>query len=441
MLPALALGSVARCSRCDAVLRRPRRDPLERGLALNLAALALLAIACTATLLTVSTFGMYRAATVFSGPAGFEQHRVWELAVAVAFMTIAAPLLRLGLVIYVLAGLRSARPPKHLRIAFRWAEWLRPWSMVEVYLLGVFVAYTELPGLIHIEIGAGLYALVALMMTMVAADAVLDRQAVWEEMERRGLPDLPVDHAATAATGWVAGAVGCDTCGLVSLPPAASRDNCPRCGSRLEARKPDSIARTWALVITSAILYVPANILPVLAFIELGSGSPHTIIGGARELLNAGMWPLALLVFLASIGVPCLKLVSLVLLMLTTQRGIVVAVAPADGSLPAGEHDRALVDDRHLHGVGADRPGAVRRGGDDQPGTRGRGLRGCGDLDHARRRILRPQADVGCRACGPASAGRAGGPTRRASRCPRMTRPELVSCCPERMPPRRQTGA
>ena len=321
VLPTLTLGSVARCSRCDAVLRRPRRDPLGRGLALNLTALALLAIACTATLLTVSTFGMYRSATVFSGPVGFEQHRVWELAVAVAFTTVAAPLLRLGLVIYVLAGLRTAHAPVHLRAAFRWAERLRPWSMVEVYLLGVFVAYTELPGLIHIEIGAGLYALVALMMAMVAADAVLDRQAVWEEMERRGLPDLPVDHAATAATGWVPGAVGCDTCGLVSLPPVASQDNCPRCGSRLETRKPDSIARTWALVITSAILYVPANILPVLAFIELGSGSPHTIIGGARELLNAGMWPLALLVFLASIGVPCLKLVSLVLLMLTTQRG------------------------------------------------------------------------------------------------------------------------
>jgi len=74
-------------------------------------------------------------------------------------------------------------------------------------------------------------------------------------------------------------------------------------------------------VVASTVLYVPANVLPVLAFVEFGSGEPHTIIGGARELLNAGMWPLALLVFLASIGVPCLKLVSLVLLLVTTQAG------------------------------------------------------------------------------------------------------------------------
>ncbi len=97
--------------------------------------------------------------------------------------------------------------------------------------------------------------------------------------------------------------------------------HCPRCGSRLDERKPNSVSRTWALVAAAALLYVPANVLPVLAFIELGSGSPHTIIGGARELLNAGLWPLALLVFLASIGVPCLKVVGLVLLLVTTQIG------------------------------------------------------------------------------------------------------------------------
>jgi paraquat-inducible protein A len=321
IVPALAPGNVARCDRCDAELRRTRRDPLGRGLALNLTALALLAIACTATLLTVSTFGMYRSATVFSGPLGFEQHSVWELALVVAFMTVLAPLLRLVLVTHVLLGLRMTRAPKHLRTAFRWAERLRPWSMIEVYLLGVFVAYTELPDMVHIEIGVGVYALIALMATTVAADAVLDRQTVWEEMERRGMTDAPVDHAAAMSLVSVTGALTCHTCELVSLAGAQGQPHCPRCGSRIEERKRDSIVRSWALVIASAILYIPANVLPVLAFVELGSGSPHTIIGGARELLNAGMWPLALLVFLASIGVPCLKVVSLVLLLATTQSG------------------------------------------------------------------------------------------------------------------------
>ncbi|MFL5280427.1 MAG: paraquat-inducible protein A [Rhodopila sp.] len=330
ILPAMAPGTVARCNRCGAELRRVRHDPLGRGLALNLAALVLLVVGCTATLLTVSTFGMYRSATVLSGPLGFGQHHVWALAAVVAFMTVLAPLLRLTLVTYVLLGLRMPKPPRHLRDAFRIAERIRPWSMIEVYLLGVFVAFTELPSSVHVDVGFGVYALITLMLTIVAADAVLDRQAVWEAMEQRGLTDLPADRAATAQiapsaaplTAPFANALTCETCRLVCRAAAAGETHCPRCGSEVEARKPDSIARTWALVVTSAILYIPANVLPVLAFVEFGSGEPHTIIGGAEELLAAGMWPLALLVFLASIGVPCLKLLSLVLLLVTTQLGL-----------------------------------------------------------------------------------------------------------------------
>jgi paraquat-inducible protein A len=334
ILPSMGPGTVARCNRCGAELRRVRHDPLGRGLALNLAALALLVIACTATLLTVSTFGMYRSATVLSGPLGFGHQNVWALAAVVAYMTALAPLLRLALVTYVLLGLRAPKPPRHLRDAFRIAERIRPWAMVEVYLLGVFVAFTELPSSVHVDIGLGVYALIVLMLTIVAADAVLDRQAVWETMERRGMTDLPPGRAAIGSApgltmppvgppvGAPAGALTCETCRLVCRPAAEGETHCPRCGSGVEARKPDSITRTWALVATSAILYIPANVLPVLAFVQFGSGQPHTIIGGAEELLAAGMWPLALLVFLASIGVPCLKLASLVLLLVTTQLGL-----------------------------------------------------------------------------------------------------------------------
>jgi len=236
-------------------------------------------------------------------------------------MTVLAPLLRLMLVTYVLLGLRMQKPPRHLRDAFRIAERIRPWSMIEVYLLGVFVAFTELPSSVHVDIGFGLYALILLMLTIIAADAVLDRQAVWEAMEQRGLTDQPAARAAIGQAVKLAAALTCETCRLVCQSAAEGEAHCPRCGSRLEARKPDSIARTWALVATSAILYIPANLLPVLAFMKLGSGEPHTIIGGAEELLKAGMWPLALLVFLASIGVPCLKLISLLLLLVTTQLG------------------------------------------------------------------------------------------------------------------------
>ena len=87
----------------------------------------------------------------------------------------------------------------------------------------------------------------------------------------------------------------------------------------MHRRKPNSIARTWALIVTAAILYVPANLLPVMTVIHFGRGT-DTILSGVKALIGAGMWPVALLVFFASITVPVLKLIGLTFLLITTQR-------------------------------------------------------------------------------------------------------------------------
>ncbi|MBW6398180.1 paraquat-inducible protein A [Roseomonas sp. HJA6] len=317
-LPSLVPGQSARCIRCDTVLRRARIDPLGRALALNLAALSLFAVACLMTLMTVSTAGMVRHASLFSGPIDMGRSGLWELTIVVMFTTVIAPVAKLSCMTYVLAGLRLPRPPRHVRRVYAWVEHLRPWSMVEVFLLGVLVAYTKLIDLVHIELGIALYAMGLLMLTMIAAEAVLDRQAVWEEMERRGVPHGDIDHAATALASSAEGALSCHTCGLVSLPHDHD-DHCPRCGSHLHVRKPNAMGRAVALLIAAAILYVPANVYPVLQFIQLGSGQPSTILGGVVELLDGGMWPLALLVFFASVAVPMLKIMGLALLLLSVR--------------------------------------------------------------------------------------------------------------------------
>ena len=320
LVPSLLPGASARCLRCGGPLRRTRENPLDRALALNLGALSLLGIACLMSLMTVSTAGMERGADLFSAPRGMGRSGLWELSVIVLFTTVAAPTLKLAAMAYVLIGLRLARPPRHIRRVFAIVERLRPWSMIEVFLLGVLVAYTKLIDLVHIEIGVALYALGLLLLTMIAAEAVLDDQAVWEEMERRGVPHAGIDHAAMALTAAEAGAVGCQTCGLVSLPD--DRDaRCPRCGGALHARKPNAVARAWALLIAAAILYVPANVYPVLQFIQLGSGAPSTILGGVVELMDSGLYPLAALVFFASVAVPLLKIIGLTVLLVTCQLG------------------------------------------------------------------------------------------------------------------------
>jgi paraquat-inducible protein A len=96
---------------------------------------------------------------------------------------------------------------------------------------------------------------------------------------------------------------------------------CSRCGFRLRDRRPASIQRTWAFALAAVVLYIPANIYPVLTVVRLGAGEPSTILGGVRELLDLGMWPLAALVFFASVAVPVLKLIGLGILLISTHCG------------------------------------------------------------------------------------------------------------------------
>jgi paraquat-inducible protein A len=234
----------------------------------------------------------------------------------VALTTLVAPMVKLCALVYVLAGARLRRPPRHLRTVFRWIEHLGPWSMIEVYLLGVFVAYTKLVDMAQVHVGMALFAFAGVMIAMTAADSALDPEAVWQAIDRRSPSET---QAARAVERPAPGAVGCHCCGLVSGIDRHAPAHCPRCGSALHARKPNSIARTWALLLAAAILYVPANLYPVMTVISLGQGTPDTILSGVEELAHAGMWPLALLVFFASITVPVLKLIGLTVMLVSTQ--------------------------------------------------------------------------------------------------------------------------
>lgn len=113
----------------------------------------------------------------------------------------------------------------------------------------------------------------------------------------------------------------CHDCQLLFRLPrdhhAAAR--CPRCGAAVHARKTDSIGRTWALLIAASILYVPANVLPVMSVTSLGRTQSDTIMSGVLYLALHGMWPLALIVFFASVLVPVLKLLALSLLLVSVQ--------------------------------------------------------------------------------------------------------------------------
>jgi paraquat-inducible protein A len=112
----------------------------------------------------------------------------------------------------------------------------------------------------------------------------------------------------------------CPICGhLCKLVNRRHARLCPLCGEPLHVRRPHSLQQTWALLLSSYVLYIPANIFPIMTVTQLGMTERHTIIGGIIALVEKDMAPIAVLVFIASIVVPLLKLIGLSLLLLNVQ--------------------------------------------------------------------------------------------------------------------------
>ena len=179
----LVPGQRARCPRCDAVLYRERRDSDRQTRALALAGLLLFVPANTYPLLALSIEGRVQEMTIFAGTRALWDQGLASLAVFVFVVSIGAPLARL-LGLYALAAPGVlVRVPRWLARVARMTEAIGPWGMLEVYLLGVIVAYVKLADLAQVVLGPAFFCFVGLILAGTAAGATFDPRTVWRRLE------------------------------------------------------------------------------------------------------------------------------------------------------------------------------------------------------------------------------------------------------------------
>ncbi|WP_419727807.1 paraquat-inducible protein A [Lichenicola sp.] len=334
-VPDLKPGHVADCRRCRGQIGRRRTNPpVSTPLAFCLASAVLYLLAISQTLMTFDLFGRTNTVTLLTGPLELMREGWGVVGALVLFATVIAPPIVIGLMLAVLVAAAQPQLPHWAPGLMRRYEHLRPWSMIEVYMLGVFVAYTKLIDLAHVEVGVAVWALAGLMVTMAATDSTLDIDLIWHKRPVARFARRPNGRRVIVSTVDASEIdlpparrmVSCMSCGLVcaaerDLPQDRVLGNCPRCQAVVRRRKPQSLLRCILLVSCAIILYVPANLYPIMTIIQIGRGGGHTILNGVRELYEAHMLPLALLVFFASITVPVLKIVGLVLMVWCTWRG------------------------------------------------------------------------------------------------------------------------
>lgn len=315
-LPEMNPEITAECPRCGHRIRRRPGCGFELPLACVLAGGLFFTFALIAPFLEISTYGHFRQARLETGPH-LLLARGWEITGLLVFaFSIIIPGGVLAILLVTLTGLKTHLLPRGLlKDIFRWYEPLRPWAMTDVYLLGFLVAYSRLAVIATVHLDTALFALVGLMLSMAAANFFLDAEAVW-----RALDGGACTGKACASAGEPgAGLIGCGSCGLLNR--ALPGDLCRRCEGLLEPRKPASLARTAAYVIAGTVLYLPSNLFPVMTISNLVHSQRFTIMGGIFELARRGLWPLAALVFLASILIPISKILMLGYMLVNTWLG------------------------------------------------------------------------------------------------------------------------
>ena len=299
-LPDLGPGSAAVCRLCRTDLELTIGRSTTAALACALATFLLLFPANLLPLAQVEIFGLH-GENVIAGGIAILWNRGWYLlAGATAVLVVLLPFVRFGALWAVLGALELGYRPSWLGAVFRWAVRLDRWAMLDVYLLASFVGYYRLSHVeqLHISLQMGGECFAAAAFLTMLSRALLDRRTVWRAIA----PEVRIDAGIEICS--------CTVCDLIQ---PASRDGkpCPRCRATLRTRKPDSLPRTAALLVTAFLFYFPANIYPMSVSSQLGTQHTYTIFAGIEALFDNDLWLLGVVVTCTSILFPLGKIFAL----------------------------------------------------------------------------------------------------------------------------------
>jgi paraquat-inducible protein A len=290
-------GIVLQCAVCRGSLQRTNGRSLDAALACAGATFLLLIPANLCPLLTTAAVGSTRTSHLASSAvAMWRDDRPW-VGLAVLMFLVVLPLARFGMLTLVLARTRAGRAGAWTGRAFRWDQELMMWAMADVFLLALVVTYARLGATLAVRLDTGAYCFIAAGIMTLVTRASLDRRAVWEAIR----PSPPVPEGPV---------LSCNACGWL-LPAVAEGGACPRCAETVHARRQGAVRRAAALTLAGVLLYAPANLYPI-ATLPIGlKPTPYTILEGVKDLFQARLVGLGLLVFAASFVIPMVKLLGL----------------------------------------------------------------------------------------------------------------------------------
>lgn len=184
---------LATCVRCGAELYRDSPRSLDNTLAFAAAAAVVFLIAANHPLMGLDARGIRTSATLFQTASMLAETGMPSVAIVVFLSVIALPLAQVGAMLYMLVPLRLGFVPPRIHLAYRLVNWVQPWAMVEVFLLGALVSLVRLTQVADVDPDIGIYAVGAYVMLLASAVASFEPRELWKRVEALGEP-LPAAH-------------------------------------------------------------------------------------------------------------------------------------------------------------------------------------------------------------------------------------------------------
>ncbi|SFB99816.1 PqiA/YebS family transporter subunit [Pseudoalteromonas denitrificans] len=304
-IASLQKTQVAYCPNCRSKIALGKNNSEQKVVALSICAIAMLLSSLFYPFISFSEQGITQTITLLDAGKILFEFNSPLLGILIDITIIFLPLTLLVFFILIHIGLLKILPRTYASKLLKMIFILIPWVMSEIFLIGILISMIKIMSIADISFGLSFFSFSAFIFFYLMCLTHIDKNKLWQHIamvDNRpliGTPARAIEHNYRA----------CHNCQQL-----ISSNICDRCHSKTYSRYPFSIQKVMALLLTSLILYIPANYYPIMHTWVLNQDEPSTILGGIVTLWQMGSYPIAIIIFIASIIIPLAKIFVLTLL-------------------------------------------------------------------------------------------------------------------------------
>jgi paraquat-inducible protein A len=299
----IPIGHKAVCPRCNTTLAKNNDNMKFSATMYAVCSLIMILVACGFIFIDIRIVGNFIGISLIDIPKTLFFDKYSYISALFILFVLFFPILNLSIIVLLCSKLRVTKYRKRdLLIVY---EKFQHWCMPEIFLTGILVSFVKLMSYGSIGVTGTFWAFCLFVFFYIKSLVIFSPETIWNEIHRS---NFATDTPKVGKTGICQNLKLCKCCEAI-LPVHYVK--CPRCKQKSKIRDLDKIQWTLALLVTSLILYIPANLFGIMITVVFGSSSTSTIMDGVIYMWQAGDIPVALVIFIASVVIPILKIISL----------------------------------------------------------------------------------------------------------------------------------